>query len=318
MKILLTGCAGFIGSHTLDRLLADGLHVIGVENFDPFYDRWLKTANIQAHADHPDFELLEADLADSETYQKLNFLVGNDPIDAIIHLAAKAGVRPSIEDPVGYQRANVIATQNLLEFAKDNEIKQFVFASSSSVYGVNPNGPWREDDHVLQPISPYASTKVSCELMGHVYSKLYGIRFLGLRFFTVYGPRQRPDLAINKFARLIEVGEAIPVFGDGSTRRDYTFIDDIIEGIIGSLHYQNSNYELINLGNDQTVTLSQMIETIEGVVGKKAIIDRQPEQPGDVPQTWADVSKAKKLFGYEPTTSFKDGVEQFFKWSNNR
>ena len=318
MKILLTGCAGFIGSHTLDRLLADGHHVIGVDNFDPFYDRSLKAANIQAHADHPDFELLEADLADSETYQKLNFLVGNDSIDAIIHLAAKAGVRPSIEDPVGYQRANVIATQNLLEFAKDNEIEQFVFASSSSVYGVNPNVPWREDDHVLQPISPYASTKVSCELMGHVYSKLYGIRFLGLRFFTVYGPRQRPDLAINKFARLIEAGEAIPVFGNGSTRRDYTFIDDIIEGIIGSLHYQKSNYELINLGNDQTVTLSQMIEIIEGVVGKKAIIDRRPEQPGDVPQTWADVSKAKKSLGYEPTTSFKDGVEQFIKWRNNR
>lgn len=318
MKILLTGCAGFIGSHTLYRLLADGHKVIGVDNFDPFYDRSLKAANIQAHADHPDFELLEADLADSETYQKLNFLVGNDPIDAIIHLAAKAGVRPSIEDPAGYQRANVIATQNLLEFAKDNEIEQFVFASSSSVYGLNPNVPWREDDHVLQPISPYASTKVSCELMGHVYSKLYGIRFLGLRFFTVYGPRQRPDLAINKFARLIEAGEAIPVFGDGSTRRDYTFIDDIIEGIIGSLYFNGSNYELINLGNDQTVTLSQMIETIEGVVGKKAIVDRQPEQPGDVSQTWADVSKAKKLLGYEPATSFKDGVEQFIKWRNNR
>jgi UDP-glucuronate 4-epimerase len=183
---------------------------------------------------------------------------------------------------------------------------------------VNPNVPWREDDHVLQPISPYASTKVSCELMGHVYSKLYGIRFLGLRFFTVYGPRQRPDLAINKFARLIEAGEAIPVFGDGSTRRDYTFIDDIIEGIIGSLHFHGTNYELINLGNDQTVTLSQMIETIEEVAGKEAIVDRQPEQPGDVPQTWADVSKAEKLLGYEPTTSFKDGVEQFIKWRNNR
>ncbi len=318
MKILLTGCAGFIGSHSLDRLLADGHHVIGVDNFDPFYNRSLKNVNIQAHADHPDFELLEADLADSETYQKLNFLVGNDPIDAIIHLAAKAGVRPSIEDPVGYQRANVIATQNLLEFAKDNEIKQFVFASSSSVYGVNPNVPWREDDHVLQPISPYASTKVSCELMGHVYSKLYGIRFLGLRFFTVYGPRQRPDLAINKFVRLIEAGEAIPVFGDGSTRRDYTFIDDIIEGIIGSLHYQDSNYELINLGNDQTVTLSQMIETIEGVIGKEAIIDRQPEQPGDVPQTWADVSKAKKLLNYNPQTGFRDGIKHFISSTQMR
>ena len=318
MKILLTGCAGFIGSHTLDRLLADGHHVIGVDNFDPFYDRSLKTANIQAHADDPEFELLVADLADSETYQKLNFLVGNGTIDAIIHLAAKAGVRPSIEDPVGYQRANVIATQNLLEYAKDNEIKQFVFASSSSVYGVNTNVPWREDDHVLQPISPYASTKVSGELMGHVYSKLYGIRFLGLRFFTVFGPRQRPDLAINKFARLIEAGEAIPLFGDGSTRRDYTFIDDIIEGIIGSLHYQESYYEVINLGNDQTVTLSQMVETIEEVLGKKAIIERSPEQPGDVPQTWADVTKAGELFGYKPTTSFKEGVRKFINWSKGQ
>ena len=314
MKILLTGCAGFIGSHTLDRLIADGHQVIGVDNFDPFYDRSLKTANIGAYADHSDFELLEADLADSETYQKLNFLAGNGPINAIIHLAAKAGVRPSIDDPVGYQRANVIATQNLLEYAKDKEIKQFVFASSSSVYGVNPNVPWREDDHVLQPISPYASTKVSCELMGHVYSHLYGIRFLGLRFFTVYGPRQRPDLAINKFVRLIEAGEPIPVFGDGSTRRDYTFIENIVEGIIGSLHYDKTPYEVINLGNDQTVTLSEMIETIEEVVGKSAIISRLPQQPGDVPQTWADVAKAGELFTYKPTTTFKEGVQRFVDW----
>ena len=338
MKILLTGCAGFIGSHTLDRLLADGHHVIGVDNFDPFYDRALKTANIASHmggttsaspsqvsalqsqvsASTGSFELLEADLADESTYTKLKFLIGNDPVDAIIHLAAKAGVRPSIEDPVGYQRANVIATQNLLEFAKEQGIKQFVFASSSSVYGVNPNVPWSEEHNVSGPISPYASTKVSCELLGHVYSHLYGIRVLGLRFFTVYGPRQRPDLAINKFVRLIEAGEPIPVFGDGSTRRDYTYIADIVEGIIGSLHYQGSNYEVINLGNDQTVTLSQMIETIEEVVGKKAIIDRQPEQPGDVPQTWADVSKAGRLFGYKPTISFKDGVTEFYKWQKAR
>ena len=314
MKILLTGCAGFIGSHTLDRLLADGHQVIGLDNFDPFYDRALKAANIAAHADHSGFELLEADLADIETYQKLRFMVGKEPVDAIIHLAAKAGVRPSIEDPVGYQRANVIATQNLLEFAKDEGIKQFVFASSSSVYGVNPNVPWSEKHDVSGPISPYASTKVSCELLGHVYSHLYGIRFLGLRFFTVYGPRQRPDLAINKFVRLIEAGEPIPVFGDGSTRRDYTYIADIVEGILGSLHYKGSNYEVINLGNDQTVTLSEMIKMIEEVVGKSAIIDRQSEQPGDVPQTWADVSKANKLFGYKPSISFKDGVSQFYEW----
>jgi UDP-glucuronate 4-epimerase len=341
MRILLTGCAGFIGSHTLDRLLADGHHVIGVDNFDPFYARSLKLANLRPHVDQDlaaegkglsakgihshshlhshsaskgSFELLEGDLADQTTYTKLKFLIGNEPLDAVIHLAAKAGVRPSIEDPVGYQRANVIATQNLLEFAKENDIKQFVFASSSSVYGVNPRVPWSESDAVLQPISPYASTKVSCELLGHVYSHLYGIRVLGLRFFTVYGPRQRPDLAINKFVRLIEAGEPIPVFGDGSTRRDYTYIDDIVNGIIGSLHYTGSNYEVINLGNDQTVTLSEMIATIETVVGKKAIIDRQSEQPGDVPQTWADVSKAKKLVGYAPSITFKEGVTSFYIW----
>ena len=330
MKILLTGWAGFIGSHTLDRLLADGHQVIGVDNFDPFYNRSLKNVNIAAHADNPSFELLEADLAEAETYQKLKFLAdslpsspspisqvpssSNGTFDAIIHLAAKAGVRPSIEDPVGYQRANVIATQNLLEFAKEQGIKQFVFASSSSVYGVNPNVPWSEKHDVSGPISPYASTKVSCELLGHVYSHLYGIRFLGLRFFTVYGPRQRPDLAINKFVRLIEAGEPIPVFGDGSTRRDYTYIADIVEGILGSLHYTGSNYEVINLGNDQTVTLSEMIATIEEVVGKQAEINRLPEQPGDVPQTWADVTKAKGLFGYKPTITFKEGVSQFYKW----
>ena len=345
MKILLTGCAGFIGSHTLDRLLADGHDVIGVDNFDPFYARSLKTANLAAHmggtticpsgcsassaqvseahsspvtphhsASTGSFELIEGDLAEPSTYTKIKFLCGNDPVGAIIHLAAKAGVRPSIEDPVGYQRANVIATQNLLEFAKDEGIKQFVFASSSSVYGVNPNVPWSENHDVSGPISPYASTKVSCELLGHVYSHLYGIRVLGLRFFTVYGPRQRPDLAINKFARLIEAGEPIPVFGDGSTRRDYTFIDDIVTGILGALHYDRTDYEIINLGNDQTVTLSEMIATIEEVVGKKAIIDRQSEQPGDVPQTWADVTKAGELFGYKPTITFKEGVTKFYKW----
>lgn len=318
MKILLTGCAGFIGSHTLDRLLKDGHQVIGIDNFDPFYDRSLKAANIATHADHSDFELLEADLADLETYSKLKFLMGGQPFDAVIHLAAKAGVRPSIEDPVGYQRANVIATQNLLEFVRGEDIKQFVFASSSSVYGVNPNVPWSEKHDVSGPISPYASTKVSCELLGHVYSHLYGIRVLGLRFFTVYGPRQRPDLAINKFVRLIEAGEPIPVFGNGSTRRDYTFITDIVEGILGSLHYQGSDYEVINLGNDQTVTLSEMIATIEEVLGKNAIIDRQLEQPGDVPQTWADVTKAKKMFGYAPTTTFKLGVEKFVHWRSEQ
>lgn len=328
MKLLMTGCAGFIGSHLLDRLLAEGHTVVGVDNFDPFYNIALKRANVAAHRDNERFELIEGDLADPETFTKINFiaeglqrdeggqagLISHPSFDAIIHLAAKAGVRPSIQDPVGYQRANVIATQNLLEFAKDNGIRQFVFASSSSVYGVNPNVPWNEDDHVLQPISPYASTKVSCELMGHVYSRLYGIRFLGLRFFTVYGPRQRPDLAINKFVRLVEGSEPIPVFGDGSTRRDYTYVDDIVGGIIGALYYNKTRYEVVNLGNDQTMTLSQMIASIEEVVGKKAIIDRQPQQPGDVPQTWADITKARQLLGYKTQTAFEDGVRAFHQW----
>lgn len=312
MNILLTGCAGFIGSHLLERLLSDGHTVIGVDNFDPFYSRAIKNQNLE-HIDSEHFELIEADLADLPTYAKIEFLCEGQSIDAIIHLAAKAGVRPSIEDPVGYQRANVIATQYLLEFAKKHAIKQFVFASSSSVYGVNPNVPWREDDFVLEPISPYASTKVSGELMGHVYSKLFGIRFLALRFFTVYGPRQRPDLAINKFVRLISEGKPIPVFGDGSTRRDYTYIDDIIGGIIGALYYEKSDYEIFNLGNDQTITLAEMIKVIEEVLGKTAIIDRQSEQPGDVPQTWADISKSKEELNFNPKIQLKTGIQRQVK-----
>lgn len=314
MNILLTGCAGFIGSHTLDQLMAGGHHVVGIDNFDPFYDLALKRANLAPHQKNDRFQFIEGDLAEADTCPKILQLAAGSKFDAILHLAAKAGVRPSIADPVGYQRANVIATQNLLEFAREQGIRQFVFASSSSVYGVSPAVPWSEKDAVLRPISPYASTKVSGELLGHVYSHLYGIRFLGLRFFTVYGPRQRPDLAINKFARLIEAGEPIPVFGDGSTRRDYTFVNDVVDGILAALHYDQSSYEVINLGNNQTVSLAEMITTIEEVVGKKAIIDRQPEQPGDVPQTWADLSKAKQLLGYAPRTGFRQGVEQFFEW----
>lgn len=310
MNILLTGCAGFIGSHTLEKLLKEGHKVVGVDNFDSFYSRAIKNQNLRGVSSE-NFELIEADLADLETYQKIEFMSGEKSFDAIIHLAAKAGVRPSIEDPLGYQRANVIATQNLLEFAKRHSIKQFVFASSSSVYGVNPNVPWKESDLVLQPISPYASTKVSCELMGHVYSQLYGIRFLGLRFFTVYGPRQRPDLAINKFVRLINEGKPTPVFGDGSSRRDYTYVADIVNGLIGALFYNKSNYEIFNLGNDQTVTLNELIEVIELALGKKALIDPQPNQPGDVPQTWADITKAKNLIGFNPSKEFSEGIKAY-------
>lgn len=315
MNILLTGCAGFIGSHVLEKLISCNHNVIGIDNFDPFYSREVKNKNLSGIASNS-FHLIEADLADLEAYKKIDFINGGGSFDAIIHLAAKAGVRPSIEDPLGYQRSNVIATQNLLEYSKRNDIKQFVFASSSSVYGVNPNVPWKETDLVLQPISPYASTKVSCELMGHVYSQLFGIRFIGLRFFTVFGPRQRPDLAINKFVRLIKEGASVPFFGDGSTRRDYTYIDDIVSGIMGALYYRNSDYEIFNLGNDQTITLNELIKTIELKLSKKAFIDTQPNQPGDVPQTWADISKARSLLGYDPQTSFSEGIERYIAYCN--
>jgi UDP-glucuronate 4-epimerase len=223
-------------------------------------------------------------------------------------------VRPSIEDPLSYQAVNVQGTQNLLELCRAWRVPHFVFASSSSVYGVNPRVPWSEDDHVLQPISPYASTKVSGELLGHVYSHLYGIRFVALRFFTVYGPRQRPDLAIHKFARLMTDGRRIPVFGDGSTRRDYTFIGDIVGGVLGAIEYDGSAYEVINLGNNRTITLREMIAGLEEALGVEARIEWLPEQPGDVPQTWACVDKARALLGYEPRTTYRDGVAEFVAW----
>src|SRR5918999_5646405 len=270
---LVTGAAGFIGSHLVDRLLRDGWEVTGVDNFDDFYAAGLKRANISDHLTHPSFTLVEADIRDPDTIvARLT-----RRYDVIVHLAAKAGVRPSIANPILYQDVNVRGTQNLLEFARARQIPQFVFASSSSVYGVNPNVPWREEDHVLQPISPYASTKVSGELLGHVYSHLYGMRFIALRFFTVYGPRQRPDLAIHKFARLILQGKPIPVFGDGSTRRDYTYIEDIISGVRAAIDYRDTMYEVINLGNNQTISLREMIDGLEGALGTRAVRQPLPE-----------------------------------------
>ena len=321
MKILLTGAAGFIGSHLSDRLLADG-HTV-VDNFEPFYPRAVKERNLAAALKHPGFKLIEADIRDAASLaaalegaipETRNPKLETQPFDAIVHLAAKAGVRPSIEDPVGYQNTNVMGTQNLLELARRLGVKQFVFASSSSVYGVNPRVPWREEDAVLMPISPYASTKVSGELLGHVYAHLYGIRFLALRFFTVYGPRQRPDLAIHKFARLMQAGKPIPVFGDGSTRRDYTYVDDIVAGIVGAIRYQATPYEVVNVGNNRTVSLNELIAGLEQALGVKAVLERKPEQPGDVPQTWADVAKAGRLFGYAPATAFGDGLACFYAW----
>lgn len=308
--VLITGGAGFIGSHLADTLLNLGHRVTVIDNFDPFYDIRLKHQNIQHQFNNPDYTFFAGDILD------VNFLTDHltDSYDAVVHLAAKAGVRPSIKTPISYQDVNVRGTQNLLEFCKARNIKQFIFGSSSSVYGVNPNVPWKESDYVLQPISPYASTKVCGELLGHVYAHLYDIRFIGLRFFTVYGPRQRPDLAIRKFADKILNGEVIPMFGDGSSRRDYTFVQDIVQGILAALNYKDSDYEIINLGNSRTVSLKEMIQTIEDVFEKKAQIQQLPEQPGDVPQTYADISKAKALLDYDPQTSFEEGISAFKNW----
>jgi len=307
---LITGGAGFIGSHLVDCLLNEGWQITVIDNLDPFYDPVIKENNVSKHVSNTNYRLVRLDIRNLEGLMTTL----NDEYDVIVHLAAKAGVRPSILDPLTYQEVNVRGTQNLLELAKEKGIKQFVFGSSSSVYGVNPNLPWSEEDHVLMPISPYASTKVSGELLGHVYSHLYGIRFIALRFFTVYGPRQRPDLAIHKFARLMLRGEHIPVFGDGTTKRDYTYIDDIIQGIVAAINYNQTLYEVINLGNNQTVTLNELINSLEKVLGVRARIERLPEQPGDVPQTYADIRKAGELLGYQPYTTLNTGLENFVEW----
>ncbi|WP_291404312.1 GDP-mannose 4,6-dehydratase [Daejeonella sp.] len=307
-RILVTGAAGFIGSNLTRSLLNKGnVQIVGLDNFDDFYSREQKERNMSSFISNQDFSFFEGDI------RNMDHLLALPEIDVIVHLAAKAGVRPSILNPVLYQDVNVAGTQNLLEFARQKEIKQFVFGSSSSVYGINEHVPWIEEEK-LMPISPYASTKLSCEMLGHVYSHLYGIRFLALRFFTVYGPAQRPDLAIHKFFNSISKGDAIPVFGDGSTSRDYTFVEDTIQGIEAAIDYKDTDFEIINLGNRQTVTLSQLIEAIENVCGKKAIIDRQPEQPGDVPQTYANIARAQKLLNYHPKTSLEAGLNAFYEW----
>ncbi|HXG33282.1 MAG TPA: NAD-dependent epimerase/dehydratase family protein [Bryobacteraceae bacterium] len=311
---LVTGAAGFIGSHLVDRLLAEGWQVTGLDNFDPFYDPAVKRANLAAHAAHPCFRFVETDIRDMDALRgKVD-----GGFDVIVHLAARAGVRPSIRDPLLYQDVNVRGTQNVLELARERSVPQFVFASSSSVYGVNPNLPWREDDHVLLPVSPYAATKVSGELMGHVYSHLYGIRFIALRFFTVYGPRQRPDLAIHKFARLMLEGKPLPVYGDGNTRRDYTYIADAIEGIRAAMEYTTTPYEVINLGHHRPVSLLEMIQALERVSGIKAALEWLPPQAGEVPQTCADISKAQALLAYRPVVDFEDGLSRFFVWLRDR
>ena len=308
-NVLVTGGAGFIGSHLVDRLLRDGHTVTALDNFDAFYDVGRKWANIAPQLLHSRYTLVEADIRDIRTLRERL-----STYDIVVHLAAKAGVRPSIDDPMSYQEVNVAGTQHLLELCRERGIGQFVFASSSSVYGVNPHVPWNEHDHVLLPISPYASTKISGELLGHTYSHLFGIRFVALRFFTVYGPRQRPDLAIHKFARLMLKRQAIPFYGDGSTQRDYTYVDDIVGGIVSAMNYTETPYEVMNLGNDRTVSLLELTETLEKVLHVRAKLTRMPDQPGDVPVTWANIEKAARLLGYSPRTSLADGLAKFASW----
>ena len=310
--ILVTGGAGFIGSHLVDRLLGDGgARVTVVDDFSDFYDPAIKRANIDSHLEHDDFELIEADIADSRA---MNDLFARAGFDCVVHLAARAGVRPSVEDPLAYEESNVRGTFTLLEAARRNRVPKFVFGSSSSVYGLNSKVPFAEEDSIANPISPYAATKIAAEAACHVYSHLYDLRVVCLRFFTVYGARQRPDLAIHKFARLISQGQPIPIFGDGTTRRDYTYIDDIISGVVAAMQYDQSQFEVINLGESQTVELRRLVELLERALGKRAIIDHQPLQPGDVPLTYADVGKARRLLGYEPQTNIEEGIYRFVDW----
>ena len=311
-RLLITGGAGFIGSHLVDRLLTTDVERIEViDDFNDFYDPSIKHANIREHLNDPRYNISEIDIRDraalEPVFQRNNF-------DCVVHLAARAGVRPSLSEPQLYSETNINGTVNLLELARESNIKQFVFGSSSSVYGINAKVPFSEDDPIRQPISPYAATKAAGELLCHTYAHLYGLRCVCLRFFTVYGPRQRPDLAIHKFAKLITERKPIPVFGDGTTRRDYTYVDDIIDGVMAAIVYNKTNYEVINLGESRTVELNELISLLEAELDTHAIIDRQPPQPGDVPQTFADISKARALLGYNPKTQIEDGLRRFVDW----
>jgi UDP-glucuronate 4-epimerase len=307
---LVTGGAGFIGSHVSTRLLREGCRVAIVDDFNDFYDPAIKRRNLKRVRAAGKVEVHEADIVDKAALDRV-FAAGK--FDGVIHLAARAGVRPSIEQPLLYAQTNVTGTLNLLECAQAAGIKKFIFASTSSVYGINAKIPFSESDPIFKPISPYAATKLAGEALCHTYHHLYGMDMTCLRFFTVYGPSQRPDLAIHKFAKLIAADKPIEMFGDGSTRRDYTFIDDIVEGIMACVRVR-SGYEIFNLGNSNTVELRHLIELTERALGKKAIIERRPEQPGDVPVTFADVSKARRMLGYEPKTKIEQGIARFVEW----
>lgn len=340
MRVVVTGVAGFIGSHLVENLLKLGHSVVGIDNFHEFYSEDIKIKNALESVDKIEYlnEILKKDTKDKKieslleivnsmnyslkycdlkNLESLDKIFNENSVDMVINLAGLAGVRPSLENPLEYERVNIGGYLNLLECCKKYGVKKFIQASSSSVYGNNKVVPFKETDVVDFAISPYAATKKSGEVLGHVYFKLYNIDTLQFRFFTVYGPRQRPDLAIHKFVDKILKNESIPFFGDGETYRDYTYIDDIIDGVIKGVKYLESHenvYEIINLGESDAISLNNMVQTIERYLNKKAIIDRLPMQPGDVKRTYANIDKAKELLGYKPTTKFDDGIDKFVKW----
>jgi UDP-glucuronate 4-epimerase len=319
VKIIVTGGAGFIGAHLCRRLLSRGDQVVAIDNFDSFYDPAVKRRAADELCACDGFRLAEADLLDPAALDAALEAAGVEPggVDAIVHLAARAGVRPSIEEPVLYTRVNVEGTMQALELARRLKAPGFVFGSSSSVYGNQAQVPFSETDPVAAPISPYAATKRAGELLCHTYAHLYGLGIVSLRFFTVYGPRQRPDLAIHKFTRMLSEGRPLPFFGDGSTRRDYTWVDDIVQGIEGAIAYAVAHpgcFELVNLGESDTVTLARLVELLGQALGVEPELKRLPPQPGDVERTCADISRARALLGYAPATRIEEGISRFVAW----
>lgn len=307
---VVTGGAGFIGSHLTRYLLDRKDQVTALDNFNDFYDPSIKRRNVAEFVELPDYALVEGDIRDAELVDRL---FADGQFDRVVHLAARAGVRPSLREPILYEDVNCIGTLRLLEAARAHGPKTFIFGSSSSVYGINTKTPFSESDEVNQPISPYATTKRSGELLCYNYHHLYGLEISCLRFFTVYGPAQRPEMAIHKFTDLLARGEAIPLFGDGTSRRDYTYIDDIVDGIVAAMDL-SSDFEILNLGGAETTSLQELVTWIAEDLGVDLLIDRRPLQPGDVPITYADVSKAQRLLGYSPKVSIRDGVRRFVTW----
>ncbi|MBW2990325.1 GDP-mannose 4,6-dehydratase [Candidatus Woesearchaeota archaeon] len=310
MKILLTGCAGFIGSHVSEALLERGDSVIGVDNINDYYDVKIKKGNLEILKNHDNFTFYKEDI---RNYEDLKKIFEKEKPEKVVHIAARAGVRPSIEQPLLYEEVNVKGTTNLLDLAKEHKVKSFVFASSSSVYGNQEKIPFSETDKVDNPISPYAATKKSAELLCRKYHDLYNMKITCLRFFTVYGPRGRPDMAPYKFTKLIMEGKPVPRYGNGTTKRDYTYITDIVKGVVSAID-KELEFEIINLGNNKPVVLNDFIKVIEQATGKKAIIEEQPMQPGDVNITYADIAKAEHLLGYKPETSIEEGMKKFVEW----